>query len=128
VSKIKHLGELKNIKITAEVKGEILNYNPETAVIIAYDKNDLITLCNINSSVNGTKKIVKQLKHYADTLQNEVDNKIRSNMDLVKKSFEYYKNNDIEGFKKACKDGELKDMPEDVALEMEEKMFKGNIN
>jgi CRISPR/Cas system-associated protein Cas10 (large subunit of type III CRISPR-Cas system) len=128
MSKIKHLGELKNIKITAEVKGEILNYNPETAVIIAYDKNDLITLCSINSSVNGTKKIIEQLKNYADTLQNEVDNKIRSNMELIKKSFKYYKNNDIEGFKKACKDGELKDMPEDVAMEMEQKMFKGNFN
>jgi CRISPR/Cas system-associated protein Cas10 (large subunit of type III CRISPR-Cas system) len=128
MSKIKHLGELKNIKITAEVKGEILNYNPETAVIIAYDKNDLITLCSINSSVNGTKKIIEQLKNYADTLQNEVDNKIRSNMELIKKSFKYYKNNDIEGFKKACKDGELKDMPEDVAMEMEQKMFKGDLN
>jgi len=128
MSNIKDLGEVKNIKITAEVEGKIVSYNPETAVIVAYDKDSLINLCNIHSSIDGTNKIIKQLKNYADTLQNEVDNKIRSNMELVKKSFEYYKNNDIEGFKKACKDGELKDMPEDVAMEMEQKMFKGALN
>jgi iron uptake system EfeUOB component EfeO/EfeM len=128
MSNIKDLGEVKNIKITAEVEGKIVSYNPETAVIVAYDKDSLINLCNIHSSIDGTNKIIKQLKNYADTLQNEVDNKIRSNMELIKKSFEYYKNNDIEGFKKACKDGELKDMPEDVAMEMEQKMFKGDLN
>jgi hypothetical protein len=128
MSNIKDLGEVKNIKITAEVEGKIVSYNPETAVIVAYDKDSLINLCNIHSSIDGTNKIIKQLKNYADTLQNEVDNKTRSNMELIKKSFEYYKNNDIEGFKKACKDGELQDMPEDVALEMEKHFFEGDLN
>jgi len=128
MSKIKHLGEVKNIKITAEVEGKIVSFNPETAVIVAYDKDSLINLCNIHSSIDGTNKIIKQLKNYIDILENQIIKKVKSNMDLVEKSFKYYKNNDIEGFKKACKDGELKDMPEDVAMEMEQKMFKGDLN
>jgi len=128
MSNIKDLGEVKNIKITAEVEGKIVSFNPETAVIVAYDKDSLINLCNIYSSIDGTKKIIEQLKNYVDVLENKVSERLKSNMELVKKSFKYYKNNDIEGFKKACKDGELKDMPEDVAIEMEQKMFKEDLN
>lgn len=128
MSKIEDLGNVKNIKITAEVEGRNINFNPETVVIVAYDEDKLINLCNIHSSIDGTKKIIEQLKNYVDVLENKVSERLKSNMELVKKSFKYYKNNDIEGFKKACKDGELKDMPEDVAMEMEQKMFKGNFN
>jgi hypothetical protein len=128
MSKIKHLGEVKNIKISTEIEGKILNFNPETAVIVAYDKGSLINLCNIHSSIDGTKKIIEQLKNYIDILENQIIKKVKSNMDLIEKSSKYYKNNDIEGFKKACKDGELQDMPEDVALEMEKHFFEEDLN
>jgi hypothetical protein len=121
-------GQLKNINITAELNGEKIDIKPYTAMIFAYDNNGFISLCEITTSINKTIKIIHELRYYTKKLEELVKKQLEVNDDLANKSLKYYKNNDIEGFKKACKDGELQDMPEDVALEMEKHFFEEDLN
>jgi hypothetical protein len=120
-------GQLKNINITAELNGEKIDIKPYTAMIFAYDNNGFISLCEITTSINKTIKIIHELRYYTKKLEELVKKQLEVNDDLANKSLKYYKNNDIKGFKKACRNGELQDIPKDI-VEILIKSFKEDLN
>ena len=129
IKKDEVMPEVKNIKISFEENGELIELNPKTAMIIAFDEKDngaLHSICQINESMHQVQRVVDRLAYYLNDLKTKISEQKIRNMEMIGLSYNYFKNKDFEGFKKACKDGELKDFPKKIINDIE-KLFNQKI-